>query len=107
MHEISFPEDFGKNRVKYPFSYVYMHKAKNTGDLNDYDKDILTTLYLDSNLSIRGVEAIIPDDSANILSKEDSKTMISNLTQIILQMQEDYDILNKKYQKLLHSSSKP
>lgn len=77
-----------------------MHKASDTENLDDIDKDVLTTLYIDSHLNIRGVEALITEDSMNILSKEDSKTMISNLTKTILQMQQDYDKLNEKYHSL-------
>lgn len=99
-HEISFPANFAENRVKYPFSYVYFHKLKTPEKIEDVDKDILTTLYLDSNLNIRGVETIIMEDDSNILSKEDSKTMIATLTKTILEMQKDYDKLNRKYLQL-------
>ena len=99
-HQLYFPKDFADNRVKYPFSYVYLHKLKETDDIENLDKDILTTLYVDSNLNIRGVEAVIIEDEANILSKDDSRKIITNLTKTILDMQEDYEKLYQKYKKL-------
>ena len=99
-HKLYFPKDFAENRVKYPFSYVYLHKLKETDDIDKLEIDILTTLYVDSNLNIRGVEAVIIEDGTNILSKDDSRKIITNLTKAILEMQEDYDKLYQKYKKL-------
>ncbi len=107
MHDVSFPSNFAENRNKYPFTFVYMHKYVNATNVEDKDKDILTTLYLDAQLNIRGVEALLAEDDTNIVSKEISKEMIAKLTKVILEMQKEMDVLQKeccefkeKYEKL-------
>ncbi|MHA1748304.1 MAG: hypothetical protein ACTSYF_06630, partial [Promethearchaeota archaeon] len=63
-------------------------------------KEILTTIYIDAHLNIRGVEAIINEDDTNILSKDTSKEIIGKLTRFILELQEEHEILIKKYNEL-------
>ncbi|RLI61230.1 MAG: hypothetical protein DRO88_13295 [Promethearchaeia archaeon] len=99
-HEIYFPADFASNRSKYPFSYVFLHKYENSENIEDKDKEILTTIYIDAHLNIRGVEAIINEDDTNILSKDTSKEIIGKLTRFILELQEEHEILIKKYNEL-------
>ncbi len=57
-------------------------------------------MYIDAQLNIRGVEAIISEDETNILSKEVSKAMVNQLTKVIIEMQEDHDLLAKKFDEL-------
>lgn len=97
LHEISFASNFAENRTKYPFTYVYMHKFESATRIEDKDKDVLTTLYLDAHLNIRGVEALLSEDDTNILSKEISKEMVTKLTKVILEMQKEMNALQKEY----------
>ncbi|UYP48387.1 hypothetical protein NEF87_004672 [Candidatus Lokiarchaeum ossiferum] len=96
-HQIYFPPEFAKNRSKYPFTYIFIHSFQNADSIEDKDKDVLTTLYIDAHLNIRGVEAIIAEDDTNILSKEVSKAMVSKLTKVIMEMQIEHDQLAEKY----------
>lgn len=100
MHNIYFPANFADNRVRYPFAYIFIHPHQKADSIEDLNKDVLTTLYLDAQLNIRGVEAIIAEDDTNILSKEVSKEMVSTLTKVIMEMQEDYKRLANKYREL-------
>lgn len=99
-HFINFKSDFADNRPKYPFTYVYMHKFENPANLEDVEKEVLTTLYLDAHLNIRGVEAVLNDDQTNIVSKETSSEIIDKLTKVILEMQAEMDEIQIKYNQL-------
>ncbi len=95
-HAIFFPPKFADNRSRFPFTYSFMHSFQNAVNIEDTDKDILTTLYVDAQLNIRGVEAILTGEDTNIINREVSQTIISKLTQVILDMQEEYDALLMK-----------
>ena len=95
-HEIFFPPKFADNRSRFPFTYCFLHKFQNAVNIEDTDKDILTTLYVDAQLNIRGVEANFSGEDTNIMSREVSQSIISKLTQVILDMQEEYGELLKK-----------
>jgi len=99
-HEIYFPPDFANNRSKYPFSYVFLHKYESSENIEDKDKEILTTMYIDAQLNIRGIEALLNEDDTNILSKNTSKEIIGKLTRYILELQDEHEILIKKYNVL-------
>ena len=99
-HSLYFPKSFADNRTRYPFSYVYLHKYHDAPAIEDYQKDILTTLYLDTNLNIRGVDALMLDDATNIQSKDDSKEIITKLMNTILELQDDYNRLSEKQETL-------
>ena len=99
-HDIYFPADFANNRSKYPFTYVFLHKFENSENIEDKDKDILTTIYIDAQLNIRGVEVLLNEDDTNILSKGTSKEIIGKLTGFILELQDEHEILIKKYNNL-------
>ena len=99
-HEIFFPPTFAANRSRFPFTYTFIHKLQNARSIEDTDKEILTTLYIDAQLNIRGVEALLTEDDTNIVSKEVSRAVISKLTTVILDMQEEYAALLKKYEAL-------
>jgi hypothetical protein len=95
-HSLYFPKKFAENRSRFPFSYVYLHKFHDSPTIEDFEKDILTTLYIDSNINIRGVDAIMLEDETNIQSKDDSKEIITKLMNTILELQEDYTRLSEK-----------
>jgi hypothetical protein len=104
IHEISLPENFAQGRTQYPITYVYIHRyeSDSDADIENKDKDILTTLYIDANLTIRGVEVSFTEDDTNILSKETSKENNSKLSNTLKKLQTKYKELLKKYNKLLH-----
>jgi transcription elongation factor Elf1 len=101
-HNIEFPVDFAKNRSKFPFTYVCLHKFEGkAADVSDSQIDILTTLYLDANLDIRGVEAMKQEADNDIISKDDSTKMMETLTNHIIDLQTEYAKLEAKYNDLL------
>ncbi len=100
FHNIIFPHNLAENRSKYPFSYVFLHKFQNAETIEDIDKDILTTLYIDAQLNIRGVDNLLIEDDSNILSKEVSREMISKLTHALLELQSEYDRSIENYNEL-------
>ncbi|MHA1745159.1 MAG: hypothetical protein ACTSWW_04105 [Promethearchaeota archaeon] len=99
-HEIFFPLKFADNRSRFPFTYSFIHSFQNAVNIEDTDKDILTTLYIDAQLNIRGVEAILTGEDTNIINRETSQTIIAKLTQVIMDMQEEYAALLKKFRDL-------
>lgn len=82
-HSINFPKGLAEDRPKYPFPHVYLH-----GKL----KDLLTTLYIDRDLQIRGVEVIQLVDS-DIFSKDQAFEIVNKLMDVILKMQEENQLL--------------
>ena len=100
-HTIQLKDDFAENRDKYPFAYVFLHLYEgDSTDLNVMGKNILTTLFIDANNTIRGVDTFIQDQDADVVSKEEALTMIQHLTEHISKLQADYDHLLTKYEKL-------
>lgn len=99
-HTIYFPTNFAQNRAKYPFTYHYLHKIDDTQNIDEVEKNILTTLYIDKNLNIRGVDAQHAEHDSNILNKEDSTDMIQKLTIAILDLEQDYEKLHLKYESI-------
>lgn len=101
-HEIKFAKDFAANRSQYPFSYVYLHPFQ--GDYEDIDQAgrvVLTTLFIDAHLEIRGVEAFIQETDIDVISKDESKGIVNKLLSHISQLQEDFDMLLSAYENLL------
>lgn len=90
-HDIIFKKSILKGRTKFPFSYIFLH-----GKLYD----ILTTLYIDANLNIRGTEMIKLDDSDNIFDKEQMTDIVKNLTTELTTLQQEYNELMIKYTQL-------
>ncbi len=101
-HDISFSPDFGANRSQYPFTYVYLHPYE--GDFKEIDeagKVVLTTLFIDAHLEIRGVEAFMQETDIEVISKDESKGIVMKLLSHISQLQEDFDMLLSTYENLL------
>jgi len=105
-HIIKFPSNFKKNQKRYPFVFFSIHKY--SGDSDEYsDKkgsDIISTFFVDKNLTIRDVDVAWEDSSSNIISENDTQKLVAFLTDHINEMQEAYDSLMEKYTKLLESS---
>lgn len=100
QHVVSLQKNLANNRDKFPFAHVIMHKFDSTASIEDSAIDILTTLYIDANLAIRGVEAIRLT-SSDVISKQDSSEIVTKLTNHILQLQAEYAELQTKYNTLL------
>lgn len=90
-HDVLLNKNLVKGQEKFPITHVFLH-----GDVYN----ILTTLYLDADMRIRGVEASELDNSDNIFDKEQMKQMIINVTNELSQLQEEYNDLLEKYDAL-------
>jgi hypothetical protein len=73
-----------QGKSNFPVSYMYIH-----GPVND----ILTTLYIDANLSIRGVESVYLNNEDNIFSKEQTREMMLKLMEEFTAMQKENERL--------------
>ncbi|MHA1791693.1 MAG: hypothetical protein ACTSVI_03550 [Promethearchaeota archaeon] len=104
-HDIILSTDLIKDREKFPFAYVFLHKIKNSENVEEIGLDVLTTLYIDANLSIRSVE-VKKLVSSDIMSKDDSKNIITELVEEIARLQDDYRVLEEKYNNLLKDYNK-
>ncbi len=87
-HDITLNKKLAEGRNRYPFHHIYLH-----GDL----KDILTILYIDKELQIRGVQTELMSRE-DIFSKEQMVEIIEKLVSEIEHLREDYNILFDKYQ---------
>ncbi|NMC06664.1 MAG: hypothetical protein GYA24_15710 [Candidatus Lokiarchaeota archaeon] len=99
-HDISLARDLVKNRESYPFAHIFLHKMEgNDTSIDDVGADILTTLYIDANLSIRGAE-VKKLATGDIISKEDSKNMVNALMEEMARLQDELKNLQKAYKEL-------
>ena len=90
--KVKIPKDLAENHKHFPFSYLFLH-----GPVDD----ILTTIYLDANLNIRGTESVQLNESENnVFSKEQAILIVKNITSAYSKLQEDYNNLLDKYEKL-------
>ncbi|QEE15821.1 hypothetical protein DSAG12_01648 [Promethearchaeum syntrophicum] len=107
-HTIKFPRHFAENQKRYPFVFFSIHKYSGDSDefIEKNGADIITTFYVDKNLTIRDVDVAWEDSSSNIMSENDTENLVMFLTETINEMQEQYDSLLEKYTKLLESSDK-
>ena len=94
-HKIELPKDLCKGRSKFPFPYVFLHGKP---------KDILTILYIDKDLQIRGVE--VQQGTNDFFSKEYVVKMATNLSDEVDRLREEnvklmreIDDLKEKYKK--------
>ena len=87
-HTIELPENMASGKDAYPFSHVFLHKLERIDDISETGVDILTTLYIDANLSIRGVEVkkLLCGD---IMSTQDSRAIIHQLMEEIARLQDE------------------
>ncbi|MFO8020698.1 MAG: hypothetical protein R6U96_18890 [Promethearchaeia archaeon] len=91
-HTIEIPSNLAESRKKYPFPYVFIHSSE------DDKNDIVSMLYFDKNLKIRGSEAVKLEQS-NLVSKNLTKQLVSKLTNIIMDLEEE----NFQLKNLLNS----
>jgi len=83
--KINLARSLVEGKKNFPVSYVYIH-----GPMSD----ILTTLYIDANLSIRGVESVYLNNEDNIFSKEQTKEMM-------LKLMEEFTTIQKENERLI------
>ena len=105
-HSIEFPKDFAKNRRSYPFIHTYIHSYETKSPNSESGKDIITILYIDANLDIRHVEAMFQNAEGNIVSMDDAQRMIGFLTTQLDELQDSFDIMEKKYNSLFKDHQK-
>lgn len=90
-HSLKLSKNLVDDHTQFPFSYVYLH-----GKLFN----ILSTLYLDADLNIRGVEVVKLNNSENIFDKEQMIEIVQKLIEHAEQSNKEYNSLLKKYEEL-------
>ena len=89
-HEIQLRKKLTEKRTKFPFSHLFLH-----GEL----KNILTTLYLDKHLEVRGVDVQkLRDD--DLFSKEQVTSILSTLMEEFERLRKENEKLQKELTKL-------
>ena len=89
-----FDKKLAENQASYPFTYIYFHGS---------DDSILTTLYLDADLQIRGAEGLALDNiesNKNLFDVKKSNKMMKNIAKELRKVRKDYNELNQKYNDL-------
>ena len=95
-HEIKLSKQLSKDHEDYPFPYTFLH-----GDL----RNLLTTLYIDQNLEIRGVDVRELKDS-DLFSKDQVLTIANTLMEEIEQLREENNSLRDELLKIKKRSAK-
>ncbi len=99
-HDILLARDLAKNRESYPFAHIFLHKMEgSSNDIDDVGADILTTLYIDANMSIRGSE-VKKLAACEIISKDDSKNIATELMEELARLQDEVTKLQKECKEL-------
>ena len=81
-HVIELPNNLADNRKRYPFPYVFIHSSE------DNKNDIVSMLYIDKNLQIRGSEAVRLEKS-DFVSEDVTKQLVNKLTDIIMNLEDE------------------
>ncbi|MHA1681909.1 MAG: hypothetical protein ACTSUE_13300 [Promethearchaeota archaeon] len=105
MHKVEIPADLAKGKDRYPFAHVFLHKIEQSDDVEEIGLDVLTTLHLDANLAVRFVE-VKKLSASDIMSKDDSMSIVTQLMAEIARMQEAHADLEKKYKALLSENAR-
>lgn len=79
-HEIKLNKNILKDKTKFPFPYVFLH-----GDL----RNILTTLYIDQDLEIRGIDTHELKTDDDLFSKDHVKEITEELMKEIERLTEE------------------
>ncbi|TFF88950.1 MAG: hypothetical protein EU550_00280 [Promethearchaeota archaeon] len=93
-HEISLNRKLVENRKKYPFPYVFLHDFIENGE----NKEVLTILYIDKGLKIRGAEVQELQED-NLFSKEQVVAIVQPLMEEIENLRNENLDLREKLQK--------
>ncbi len=99
-HDILLAKELAKNRESYPFAHIFLHKMEGSnGDIDDVGTDILTTLYIDANMAIRGSE-VKKLAACEIISKDDSKNIVTELMEEMARLQDELTKVQKECKEL-------
>ncbi len=89
IHEIKLNKEIIKEHCRFPFPYIFLH-----GEL----KNILTTLYIDTNFEIRGVDVLELADE-DLFSKQQAVLITKTLMEEIERLRNENAILSEKLKK--------
>ena len=89
-HEVKLNKDISKGHSQFPFPYIFLH-----GEL----KNILTTLYIDKNFEIRGVN-VYTLTNEDLFSKDQAANIINTLMREIETLRVENEKLIKKINDL-------
>jgi len=90
-HEITLSKNLAKEHKDFPFAYVYLHGKTH---------ELVTTLYIDANLKIRGVEVTDLSEGSNLFSTEFSHNIAEVLTTEIQKLNKENEDLKKRIAEL-------
>ncbi len=91
-HDVELNKGLLEGRERFPFPHVFLH-----GDL----KQLLTILYLDKDLQIRGAEVQnLRIDDANLFSKDHTTSIVENLMNEIERLRLENEKLCKELDEL-------
>ncbi len=91
-HTLELPADLPEHQVKFPFPYAYLHG--NT-------RDILTILYLDKQLKVRGTEVKqLGDGTDDIFSKDQARDITVKLMEEVEELRSQLAEMTEKYENL-------
>ena len=96
LHVIKLSNKMIKTHVNFPFPYIFLH-----GEL----KNLMTTLYIDKDLQIRGVDVQELSDN-DIFSKDQVISITNTLVAEIDRLQTENANLGKKINKLREKINK-
>ncbi len=99
-HDILLAKDLAKNRESYPFAHIFLHKLEGSKNIDDVGADILTTLYIDANMAIRGSE-VKKLVACEIISKDDSKNIATELMEEMARLQDELTRVQKECKELM------
>jgi hypothetical protein len=97
IHEIKLNKDILRGKSKFPIQHVFLH-----GEL----KNLLTTLYIDKDFQIRGVDVHELQDSGIFAADHVSK-LINTLMEEIQRLQEENGRLIKEIHSLKNKPELP
>ncbi len=86
-HEITLSKDLLKEHKDFPFPFVYLHGQTH---------ELVTTLYIDANLKIRGVEVTTLSEGSNLFSSEFSQSIAQTLVNEIQKLTKENEDLKKR-----------
>ena len=95
-HKLTLKTSVLENQKNFPFVYIYFHGN---------DDEILTTLYLDANLTIRGAEGIKLDNIEGNFNQKKSELLIKKLAREIMELRKQFRTLNNSYTDLQENHS--
>ncbi len=80
-HQVMLPKNLAEKRDRYPFAYCFLHSSKSGV------KDLLTMLYLDAQLQVRGTEIMEVEDG--IFPEELARELAEKLTDKIMELEDE------------------